>query len=265
MVRELPDHQTFVIPVRLDDCEVLSDVLRDIQRVDLFPSWEFGITRIISALRGLPLSAPEERAPAPGPAAARRGEVTDLLRDALALNVLPRRNYVPRLLAGACLVGVVVAVIIVLFDTLHIDTRDYPWEGPAEGAIALVTTLALVLLASGAVRWRLAAQVRRQIVASNELVRQLFADHHPFVYRLILGNRAWQAFRGLLYVVLTATAVCVLLFLAVAGGLGRSGERGGMLFFFLVATAPCILVVATFRHIHRVWRSYQEKAGVPEM
>jgi hypothetical protein len=39
---EFPESQIFVIPCRLDDCEIPYDKLKDIEYVDLFPNWEDG-------------------------------------------------------------------------------------------------------------------------------------------------------------------------------------------------------------------------------
>jgi hypothetical protein len=51
MLDEFPDEQTFVIPVRLDDCEPAIDELRDIQHVDLFPDWRPGLDRLLSVVK----------------------------------------------------------------------------------------------------------------------------------------------------------------------------------------------------------------------
>ena len=46
---EFPESEIFVIPARLDNCEIPYDKLKDIEYVDLFPRWEDGIRRIIQA------------------------------------------------------------------------------------------------------------------------------------------------------------------------------------------------------------------------
>ena len=47
---EFPESETFVIPCRLDDCEVPYDKLKDIEYVNLFPVWDDGIRRIIQSI-----------------------------------------------------------------------------------------------------------------------------------------------------------------------------------------------------------------------
>ena len=47
----LPLGDIYLIPVRLDNCQVPSRISRQIQYVDLFPSWESGIARILSVMR----------------------------------------------------------------------------------------------------------------------------------------------------------------------------------------------------------------------
>jgi hypothetical protein len=47
---EYSESQIYVIPVRLDDCSVPYEKLEDINYVDLFPSWEEGIKRILEAM-----------------------------------------------------------------------------------------------------------------------------------------------------------------------------------------------------------------------
>jgi hypothetical protein len=48
---EFPESQIFVIPVRLDDCEIPFEKLKDIEYVDLFPNWDKGMQRIIRAMQ----------------------------------------------------------------------------------------------------------------------------------------------------------------------------------------------------------------------
>jgi hypothetical protein len=47
----LPLDEVFLIPVRLDECEVPPSIRRSIQYVDLFPDWDKGVTRIVAAVR----------------------------------------------------------------------------------------------------------------------------------------------------------------------------------------------------------------------
>jgi hypothetical protein len=46
----LPLDQTFLLPVRLDDCRVPPEVARDMQYVDLFPDWEQGIAQLVESV-----------------------------------------------------------------------------------------------------------------------------------------------------------------------------------------------------------------------
>jgi hypothetical protein len=45
---EFPEGEIFVIPVRLDDCEIPYERLKNIERVDLFPNWYDGTERLLS-------------------------------------------------------------------------------------------------------------------------------------------------------------------------------------------------------------------------
>ncbi len=47
----LPFDQVFFIPVRLDACEVPLAIRKSIHYVDLFPAWEKGVNRVVSAVR----------------------------------------------------------------------------------------------------------------------------------------------------------------------------------------------------------------------
>jgi len=49
--RRIPMDQTFLIPVRLDDCPVPARIMHSIQYVDLFPDWSGGMRRVLSAMR----------------------------------------------------------------------------------------------------------------------------------------------------------------------------------------------------------------------
>jgi len=48
--RRVPLDDVFLIPVRLDDCRVPSSIRREIQYIDLFPSWERGFRRIVTVI-----------------------------------------------------------------------------------------------------------------------------------------------------------------------------------------------------------------------
>ncbi len=45
--REFPENETYLIPVRLDACEVPFDELAELQWVDLFPEWESGRDKLL--------------------------------------------------------------------------------------------------------------------------------------------------------------------------------------------------------------------------
>jgi hypothetical protein len=49
--REIPLGDIFLIPARLDACEVPPEIRRDLQYADLFPDFESGAARIIRAIR----------------------------------------------------------------------------------------------------------------------------------------------------------------------------------------------------------------------
>jgi hypothetical protein len=47
---EYPDSQIFIIPARLDNCELFDERLQNIKPVDLFPSYEDGLKKILKTL-----------------------------------------------------------------------------------------------------------------------------------------------------------------------------------------------------------------------
>ncbi len=49
---EFPESQVYVLPVRLDDCQIPYEKLKDIEYVDLFPDWNKGLQRLILAMKG---------------------------------------------------------------------------------------------------------------------------------------------------------------------------------------------------------------------
>jgi len=48
---EYPQSQVYIIPVRLDNCQVSDSRLKQIQYVDLFPDWEKGFRKILSTIQ----------------------------------------------------------------------------------------------------------------------------------------------------------------------------------------------------------------------
>src|SRR5215469_942453 len=45
----LPESRLFFIPARLDDAEIPYEALKDINYIDMFPSWEDGLRKILQA------------------------------------------------------------------------------------------------------------------------------------------------------------------------------------------------------------------------
>jgi hypothetical protein len=50
VLEELPESAVFLIPLRIDDCEPSHRRLMDLHKLDLFPDWEAGLTRLLEAL-----------------------------------------------------------------------------------------------------------------------------------------------------------------------------------------------------------------------
>ena len=46
----VPAEEIFVLPVRLNDCEVPRDIARRVQHVDLFPDWDRGVGELLKAM-----------------------------------------------------------------------------------------------------------------------------------------------------------------------------------------------------------------------
>jgi len=51
ILREFPDNQIYLIPIRLDACEMPIEELKEIQRVDFFPEWDEGLEKVLHVLR----------------------------------------------------------------------------------------------------------------------------------------------------------------------------------------------------------------------
>jgi hypothetical protein len=47
---QFPESETYIIPARLDNCEIPFEKLEDIQYVDLFPDWNVGVKQIIESI-----------------------------------------------------------------------------------------------------------------------------------------------------------------------------------------------------------------------
>lgn len=50
VLSEFPDDQVFILPVRIDDCSIISEQLREIQYVDMFPDWSRGAARLTDVI-----------------------------------------------------------------------------------------------------------------------------------------------------------------------------------------------------------------------
>ncbi len=49
-LEEIPEDQIFIIPIRIDDCQIPFEKLSKIQYQDLFPDWNRGLQRIIKSI-----------------------------------------------------------------------------------------------------------------------------------------------------------------------------------------------------------------------
>lgn len=54
---EFPSSEVFIIPIRLDDCEISEDRIKELQITDLYDSYESGLEKIISVIRSNMLGA----------------------------------------------------------------------------------------------------------------------------------------------------------------------------------------------------------------
>ena len=50
ILKEYPDSEKFIIPVRLDDCKPAQEELSELHRIDVFPDWNAGVSRILKSL-----------------------------------------------------------------------------------------------------------------------------------------------------------------------------------------------------------------------
>jgi len=55
---EFPENEIFVIPVRIEDCDISDQRLKDLHYVDLFPEYEPGLSKILVALGRGPTDSP---------------------------------------------------------------------------------------------------------------------------------------------------------------------------------------------------------------
>ena len=46
----IPADEIFLLPVRLNDCEVPRDIAKRVQHVDLFPDWEHGVGELLKSM-----------------------------------------------------------------------------------------------------------------------------------------------------------------------------------------------------------------------
>lgn len=50
ILKETPEGQIFLIPIRLEECDPPHELLREIQYVDFFPDWEKGLKKILGVI-----------------------------------------------------------------------------------------------------------------------------------------------------------------------------------------------------------------------
>ena len=67
ILEEFPPDDIFVIPVRLEDVEPIQEALRNLHRIDLFPSYDAGLEELAKSLRQTPTEMPRRTAPTTPP------------------------------------------------------------------------------------------------------------------------------------------------------------------------------------------------------
>jgi hypothetical protein len=80
VVDELPPEEIFIIPVRLDECTPMDERLQELHHIDLFPSYEEGLQRILRVL------IPPERMPEATPQEAQKPPATHLRSEPLTVS-----------------------------------------------------------------------------------------------------------------------------------------------------------------------------------
>jgi HEAT repeat protein len=79
IVDEFPDSKIFLIPIRLDECEPSHEKLNDFHWVDMFPDWDSGLEKILSAIQAESIVDPSKI----GESGAPHAEVVDYMIQAL--------------------------------------------------------------------------------------------------------------------------------------------------------------------------------------
>lgn len=55
---EFPEDRSFLLPIRLDDCQPSFEALRGINYVDFFPCWDDGFQKVVSVISPRPITGP---------------------------------------------------------------------------------------------------------------------------------------------------------------------------------------------------------------
>lgn len=50
ILSEFPEGQIFLIPIRVEECDIPSEQLREIQYVDFFPNWNMGLQKVLNVI-----------------------------------------------------------------------------------------------------------------------------------------------------------------------------------------------------------------------
>jgi len=53
ILNEFPEDQIFLIPIRLEECDPPSEIIREIQYVDFFPEWDEGFKKVLRVIGGV--------------------------------------------------------------------------------------------------------------------------------------------------------------------------------------------------------------------
>lgn len=112
---EFPEHRVFVIPARLELCEVFNEKLQSMQWIDMFPSFELGVQKIIDALKKHDAisveptrnveknKTPSRILPKNTVANSENKGLSEIAHNLLVRDVLSKKNYLPYLNIWVCL------------------------------------------------------------------------------------------------------------------------------------------------------------------
>lgn len=281
---EFPDYGVFVLPVRLDPCEVVNEKLQSLQWIDMFPSFDYGVNKIINTLKQY--TSEEHNTDSNNTfkkvisnqsnfqsnttkiniSKNDDNNISDIAKKLLFRDIISRKNYYPYLFFGflsLLLAMLLVGTLINLGIDLNDDTHSWYLVYTIGGSLLIMSSF--YFFTTGVLRRNQSFRIKKKIIHSNSILKWDMEENHKYFYKLIYGGFHWRLLSliiSFLYFLLLVSGLILLLVIILGQFSVDKKDIESVTVGIIVCgilILPSVLVMLWKR---KVWTKYEKKSGI---